>query len=62
MRAKYLPETAASYFLRATSYDKLHNNKAAEEAYRLFLAAAAGQFPDQERQAHERLAALGRSR
>jgi Flp pilus assembly protein TadD len=62
MRAKYLPETPSSYFLRATSYDKLHNNKAAEEAYRMFLAAAAGEFPDQERQAHERLAALARNR
>jgi tetratricopeptide (TPR) repeat protein len=62
MRAKYLPETAASYFLWATSYDKLHNIQAAEQAYRKFLAAAAGQFPEQEQQAHERLAALGRSR
>ncbi len=62
MRAKYLPENASSYFLWATSYDKLHDNKAAGEAYRKFLAVAAGQFPDQERQARQRLAALVRSR
>jgi predicted Zn-dependent protease len=62
MRAKFLPENASSYFLWATSYDKLHDNKAAGEAYRKFLAAAAGQFPDQERQARQRLAALVRSR
>jgi tetratricopeptide (TPR) repeat protein len=62
MRAKYLPETPASYFLKATLYDKLHDITAARETYRSFLAAAAGQFPDQEQQARQRLVALARSR
>jgi Tfp pilus assembly protein PilF len=62
MRAKYLPESAPTYFLRAVAYDNLHNNLAAERSYRKFLTASAGQFPDQERRARERLAALSRSR
>jgi tetratricopeptide (TPR) repeat protein len=59
MRAKYLPETPASYFLWATSYDNLHSTKAAQDYYRKFLAAANGKFPDQEWQAQHRLVALG---
>lgn len=61
MRAKYLPETPASYFLWATSYDNLHQSKVAAEYYRKFLDTAAGKFPDQEWQAKHRLVALGRS-
>lgn len=61
MRAKYLPETPSSYFIRATSYDNLHQTQAAAESYRNFIAADAGKFPDQERQARQRLAALGRT-
>jgi hypothetical protein len=61
MRASYLPETPSSYFLRAISYDNLHQDKAAREYYRKFLAAAAGKFPDQEWQAQKRLSILSKS-
>ncbi len=61
MRAKYLEETPATYFLWATSYDNLHLSKSAQEYYRKFLAASAGKFPDQEWQARHRLVALGGS-
>ena len=61
MRAKYLGETPASYFLWATSYDNLHQSKQAKEYYQKFLAAAGGKFPDQEWQAQHRLVALGGS-
>ena len=59
MRAKYLEETPATYFLWATSYDNLHLSKSAQEYYRKFLSAAGGKFPDQEWQAKHRLVALG---
>ena len=62
MRAKYLPETSGSYFLWATSYDNLHQPHLAEDYYRKFLTADGGKFPDQEWQAKQRLAVLGRSR
>ena len=61
IRAKYLGETPASYFLWATSYDNLHQQKLAEEYYQKFLASAHGKFPDQEWQARHRLVALGGS-
>jgi tetratricopeptide (TPR) repeat protein len=61
MRAKFLGETPASYFLWATSYDSLHLSKQAQDYYRKFLAAADGKFPDQEWQAKHRLVALGGS-
>jgi tetratricopeptide (TPR) repeat protein len=61
MRATYLEETPASYFLWATSYDNLHLSKSAQEYYRKFLAVSAGKFPDQEWQARHRLVALGGS-
>jgi Flp pilus assembly protein TadD len=60
MRAKYLPETPGSYFLRATSYDNLHQTRAAEDYYKRFLQVAGGKFPDQEWQAKQRLATLSR--
>jgi tetratricopeptide (TPR) repeat protein len=60
-RAKYLGETPASYFLWATSYDNLHQQKQAKEYYQKFLASADGKFPDQEWQARHRLVALGGS-
>jgi tetratricopeptide (TPR) repeat protein len=59
MRAKYLPETPATYFLWATCYDNLHLSKSAQEYYRKFLASSDGKFPDQEWQAQHRLVALG---
>ena len=66
-RVKYLPETAITYFLRATAYDNLwratsHGNgndrKQAAVNYHLFLKAANGKYPDQEWQAKHRLIAI----
>ena len=57
-RVKLQPETPATLFLRATAYDNLRMYKPAAENYRLFLAAAAGKFPDQEFQARHRLKAI----
>jgi Flp pilus assembly protein TadD len=57
-RAKYLPETPGTYFLRATSYDNLKASKQAAENYRQFLAVAQGKYPDQEWQARHRLIAI----
>lgn len=57
-RAKFLPETPGTYFLRATCYDNLKAFKQAAENYRQFLAAAQGQYPDQEWQARHRLIAI----
>lgn len=57
-RARLQPETPATYFLRATAYDNLRMYKPAAENYKLFLAAAAGKFPDQEFQARHRLKAI----
>jgi Flp pilus assembly protein TadD len=57
-RARYAPETPATYFLRATAYDHLKAFKDAAVHYRNFLAAAKGQFPDQEWQARHRLLAI----
>lgn len=62
MRAKYLPETAATYFLWAISYDNLHQAKSARLYYRKFLAADGGKLPDQEWQAKQRLKILEKSR
>ncbi len=57
-RAHFLPETPATYFLRAISYDSLRAYKQAAENYKLFLAASAGKSPDQEFQARHRLKAI----
>ena len=57
-RAKLQPETPATLFLRATAYDNLRMYKPAAANYKLFLAAAAGKFPDQEFQARHRLKAI----
>ena len=57
-RARLLPETAATYWLRATSYDSLGVYKPAAANYKLFLAASAGKSPDQEFQARHRLKAI----
>lgn len=58
MRSKYLPESASTYFLWATSYDTLHDRAAAIRYYHQFLEAAAGKYPDQEWQARQRLLQL----
>jgi len=57
-RAKFLPESPASYFLRATCFDHLKAVKQAVEYYQRFLAADEGKLPDQEWQARHRLIAL----
>lgn len=57
-RARMLPETAGTYWLRATSYDNLRAYKPAAENYKLFLAASGGKSPDQEFQARHRLIAI----
>ncbi len=58
MRATYLPETAATYFLRATSYDHLKQFPLAADNYRKFLATDFGKSPNQEWQAKHRLLAI----
>jgi Flp pilus assembly protein TadD len=57
-RAKFLPETPATYFLRATSYDNLKMTAKAVDNYRKFLATDGGKMPDQEWQARHRLIAI----
>jgi Flp pilus assembly protein TadD len=57
-RKKWLPESASSYFLRATSYDHLRLYKVAAENYKAFLKASNGQFPDDEWKARHRLIAI----
>jgi len=57
-RAKLLPETPITYFLRATAYDHLRVPKQAAANYHLFLDAAKGRYPDQEWQARHRLIAI----
>ena len=57
-RATVLPDTPSVLFLRAISYDSLHQRKQAIEAYHAFLGAAAGKFPDEEFEARHRLTAL----
>ncbi len=58
VRAKYLPEIPATYFLRATSFDNLKDIPHAVEYYQQFLAVDDGKFPDQEWQARHRLIAI----
>ncbi len=57
-RAHHLPETPATYFLRATAYDHLRAYKQAAANYHQFLTASNGQNPDQEWQARHRLVAI----
>ncbi|MGH9495505.1 MAG: tetratricopeptide repeat protein [Candidatus Sulfotelmatobacter sp.] len=57
-RAKLLPETADTYFFRASAYDHLRDIKKAAANYHLFLQTANGKYPDQEWQAKHRLIAL----
>ncbi len=60
MRAKYLPEVPSSYFLWATTYDKLLQKPQAIVYYHHFLESSAGKFPNQEWQARQRLIILER--
>ena len=57
-RAKFLPESPATYFLRATSYDNLKVKAKAVENYQQFLATDDGKMPNQEWQARHRLIAI----
>jgi tetratricopeptide (TPR) repeat protein len=57
-RAKFLPETAITYFMRASAYDHLKDFKHAAANYHLFLNSAKGKYPDQEWQAKHRLIAI----
>jgi len=57
-RAKFLSETPATYFLRATNFDNLKAIPQAVENYQKFLAVDGGKFPDQEWQARHRLIAI----
>lgn len=58
MRSKFLPEVPSTYFLWATSYDKIHDTDRAVVYYHHFLESSAGKFPDQEWQAKQRLLLL----
>jgi Tfp pilus assembly protein PilF len=58
VRGKLLPETAITYFMRASAYDHLHDFKKAAANYHLFLSSAQGKYPDQEWQARHRLIAI----
>ena len=57
-RAKLLPETPMTYFLRASAYDHLRDFKNAASNFHLFLNLAKGKYPDQEWQAQHRLIAI----
>ena len=57
-RAKYLPDTPMSFFLRATAYDHLRDPKRAAGYYHQFLNVAGGKYPQQEWQAKHRLIAI----
>jgi len=58
LRATVLPPSPPTLFLQATANDTLHRISKAIDLYKQFLAAAGGNFPDQESQARQRLAAL----
>lgn len=57
-RARFLPESPGTFFLRATCYDHLRLFKEASEYYKRFLAVAGSQFPDEEWKARHRLKAI----
>jgi tetratricopeptide (TPR) repeat protein len=57
-RAKLLPETPITYFMRASAYDHLRDFKKAAANYRLFLNTANGKYSEQEWQAKHRLIAI----
>ena len=57
-RAKMVPETAATHFLRATAYDNLKQFPKATTEYKEFLASSEGRYPEKEWQARHRLIAI----
>lgn len=60
MRSKYAADTPATYFLWATASDSLHRKEQAIHYYRLFLGSASGKFPQEEREARQRVKQLTR--
>lgn len=58
MRAKYLPDTPMSVFMRATAYDHLQDVQHAIAYYHQFLQVAGGKYPDEEWKARHRLIAI----
>ena len=58
LRAKVSPPSPSTLFLAAAAHDKLHQVKEASDLYKQFLAAAKGQFPNEEWEARHRLSAL----
>ena len=58
MRSRFAPENASTYFLWATSYDKLRENEQAIAYYQKFLDAARGKYPNEEWQAKQRIDVL----
>lgn len=60
MRSKYAADTPATYFLWATASDSLHRKEQALHFYRLFLETASGKFPEEEREARQRVAQLAK--
>lgn len=58
VRVKLKPETANTYFFRASAYDHLNDVKKASANYHLFLQTANGKYPEEEWQAKHRLIAL----
>lgn len=57
-RTRFLPESAATYFLRATNLDHLHDEKQAAVYYHKFLETSQGESPDSDWQAKHRLIAI----
>jgi hypothetical protein len=58
LRGRVLAPTPSTLFLAATAHDKLNQVKEASDLYKQFLAAAKGQFPDEEWEARHRLVTL----
>jgi tetratricopeptide (TPR) repeat protein len=57
-RTKFLPESPATLFLRATCLDHLRAYPEASQYYKKFLVEAKGRFPDEEWKARHRLIAI----
>jgi Tfp pilus assembly protein PilF len=62
IRATVQPPSPSSLFLEATATDALHQSNKAVELYKQFLAAAKGNFPEQESQARKRLVELAHTK
>jgi len=58
LRSTVLPPSPSTLYLGATANDTLHQSSKAVDLYKQFLVAAHGDFPEQESQARQRLAAL----